>query len=244
MRRSKSFWAGEYWSRHGNSSPPEPPATVESGLKRTPAHPPTHGFRINPWASRISLPDKPDFMTLDLDPSASNSFDDVIAVAQCAHRVLDGLQLKNYCKTSGKTGLHVLVPVAGKYTFAQVRRFAKLLTARIYADMPALATTQHRAAKRRGKVYLDYMRNAVGQTSAAPYSLRPWPGATVSTPLEWPEVKEGLRPEQFTIRTIFRRLKAKGDLLKPMLNQGTDLDGAIRSLEADSRKSPVTGKSQ
>jgi len=138
----------------------------------------------------------------------------------------------------------VLVPVAGKYTFAQVRRFAKLLTARISADMPALATMQHRVVKRRGKVYLDYMRNAVGQTSAAPYSLRPWPGATVSTPLEWPEVKERLRPEQFTIKTIFRRLKAKGDLLKPMLNQGTDLDGAIGSLEADSRKSPGTGKSQ
>jgi len=201
-------------------------------------------IEINPWASRISHPDKPDFMTLDLDPSASNSFDDVIAVAQCAHRVLDGLQLKSYCKTSGKTGLHVLVPVAAKYTFAQVRRFAKLLTARISADMPALATMQHRVVKRRGKVYLDYMRNAVGQASAAPYSLRPWPGATVSTPLEWPEVKEGLRPQQFTIKTIFRRLKAKGDLLKPMLNQGTDLDGAIRSLEADSRKSPGTGKSQ
>ncbi len=194
---------------------------------------------INPWASRIGHPDKPDYMTLDLDPSMSNDFGDVIAVAQCAHRILDGLRVENYCKTSGKTGLRVLIPVAGKCTLAQVSRFAKLLTERISTETPALATTQHRIGKRRGKIYLDYMRNAVGQTTAAPYSLRPWPGATVSTPLEWPEVKEGLRPEQFTIKTIFGRLKATGDLLKPVLNQGTDLDGAIRGLEADLRKSPA-----
>lgn len=196
-------------------------------------------IEINPWASRIRHPDKPDFMTLDLDPSKSDSFDEVIAVAQCAHRILNGLRVKNYCKTSGKTGLHVLVPVGGKYTFAQVRRFAKLLTAHIAIEMPGLATTQHRIGKRRGKIYLDYMRNAIGQTAAAPYSLRPWPGATVSTPLEWREVKKGLRPEQFTIKTIFRRLKAKGDLLKPMLKQHSDLDRAICSLGANSRKSPA-----
>jgi bifunctional non-homologous end joining protein LigD len=192
-------------------------------------------IEINPWASRIGRPEKPDFMTLDLDPSANNGFPDVIAVAQCAHRLLDGLQVKNYCKTSGKTGLHVQIPVGGKYTFTQVRRFAKLLTVRIAAEVPALATTQHRVGKRRGKIYLDYMRNAVGQTTAAPYSLRPWPSATVSTPLEWPEVKEGLRPEQFTIKTIFKRLKAKGDLLKPILDQGVGLDGAIRGLDGPDR---------
>jgi bifunctional non-homologous end joining protein LigD len=117
------------------------------------------------------------------------------------------------------------------------------VTERITTEMPALATTQHRIGKRHGKISLDYMRNAVGQTAAAPYSLRPWPGATVSTPLEWAEVKEGLRPEQFTIKTIFRRLKATGDMLKPMLNQDTNFDSAIRSLEADLRNSPA-GKSQ
>jgi len=122
----------------------------------------------------------------------------------------------------------------------KTRRFGAVIRS---IEVPAFATRQHRVIKRRGKIYLDYMRNAVGQTAAAPYSLRPWPGATVSTPLEWPEVKDGLRPEQFTIKTIFRRLKAKGDLLKPILDQGIDLDGAIRSLEADSRKSPA-GKSQ
>ena len=190
-------------------------------------------IEMNPWSSRIGYPDKPDFMTLDLDPGKSGNFDGVVAVAQAAHHVLDRLRLKNYCKTSGKTGIHVLVPLGGKYTFAQVRRFAKLLAERVAADVPALATTQHRIGKRRGKVYLDYMRNAIGQTAAAPYSLRPWPGATVSTPLEWREVKKGLRPQRFTIDTIFKRLKSKGDLLKPVLKQGTDLRRAIRSLERD-----------
>ncbi len=195
-------------------------------------------IEINPWASRIQHPDKPDYMTLDLDPSGSNDFDNVIAVAQTAHRILDGVRVKNYCKTSGKAGIHVLVPLGGKYTFAQVRQFAKLLAERIAADIPALATMQHRIGKRRGKIYLDYMRNAVGQTAAAAYSLRPWPGATVSTPLTWPEVKKGLRPERFTIETIFKRLRTKGDLLKPMLKQGADLHQAITRLESDLRKAP------
>jgi DNA primase len=87
-----------------------------------------------------------------------------------------------------------------------------MLAERIAAEIPALATTEHRIGKRRGKIYLDYMRNAVGQTAAAAYSLRPWPGATVSTPLAWIEVKKGLRPERFTIKTIFKRLRTKGDL--------------------------------
>jgi bifunctional non-homologous end joining protein LigD len=190
-------------------------------------------IEINPWASRIQRPDRPDFMTLDLDPSRSNGFGDVITIARAAHRILDGLGVKNYCKTSGKTGIHVLVPLGGKYTFTEVRHFAKLLAERIAAETPTLATTQQRIGKRRGKIYLDYMRNAVGQTAAAPYSLRPWPGATVSTPLEWSEVKKGLRPDRFTIKTIFKRLRTKGDLLKPMLKQGIDLRDAIRSLERD-----------
>jgi bifunctional non-homologous end joining protein LigD len=190
-------------------------------------------IEINPWASRIRHPNKPDFMTLDLDPSGSGDFDDVVAVAQTAHRILEGMRVKNYCKTSGKAGIHVLVPLGGRYSFAQVRRFAKLLAERIAAETPALATTQHRVSKRRGKIYLDYMRNAAGQTAAAAYSLRPWPGATVSTPLAWPEVRKGLRPGQFTIKTIFNRLKAKGDLLRPMLKQSTDLNRAITTLESD-----------
>ncbi|WP_164934692.1 non-homologous end-joining DNA ligase [Bradyrhizobium zhanjiangense] len=190
-------------------------------------------IEINPWSSRIGHPDKPDFMTLDLDPSKSDDFDSVVDVARATHHVLDGLRVKSYCKTSGKTGIHVLVPLGGKYTFDQVRLFGKLLAERVAADVPALATTQHRIGKRRGKIYLDYMRNAIGQTAAAPYSLRPSLGATVSTPLEWSEVKRGLRPQRFTIKTIFRRLKAKGDLLRPVLRQRTDLHRAIRSLERD-----------
>ncbi|WP_028349714.1 non-homologous end-joining DNA ligase [Bradyrhizobium murdochi] len=200
-------------------------------------------IEINPWSSRIAHPDKPDFMILDLDPSKGDVFDDVIAVAQTARQVLEGLRVKSYCKTSGKKGIHVLVPFGGKYTFAQVRHFAKLLAERIEAEIPALATTQHRIGKRRGKVYLDYMRNAIGQTAAAPYSLRPWPGATVSTPLDWREVRKGLNPRRFTIKTIFRRLKTRGDPLKPILKQRTDLHRIVRSLERDSKARASTSRS-
>jgi bifunctional non-homologous end joining protein LigD len=126
-------------------------------------------IEVNPWSSRIGRPDNPDFMILDLDPSRSDDFDGVVAVARATHDVLDGLRVKSYCKTSGKTGIHVLVPLGGKYTFAEVRHFGKLLAERVAADVPTLATTQHRIGKRRGKVYLDYMRNAIGQTAAAPY---------------------------------------------------------------------------
>lgn len=191
-------------------------------------------IEINPWSSRTDRPDKPDFMTLDLDPSKGDDFDDVITVAQAAHHLLDRLRVKNYCKTSGKTGIHVLVPLGGKYTFDQVRQLGRLLAERVAADVPALATTQHRIGKRGRKVYLDYMRN-IGQTVAAPYSLRPSPGALVSTPLEWREVKRGPRPQRFTINTIFKRLKAKGDLLRPVLRQRTDLRRAVRSLESELR---------
>ncbi|WGR93110.1 hypothetical protein MTX20_35820 [Bradyrhizobium sp. ISRA435] len=153
---------------------------------------------------------------------------------RATHQLLDRLQVKNYCKTSGKSGIHVLVPLGDGHTFAEVRRFGKLLAERVAADIPNLATTQHRIGKRRGRVYLDYMRNAIGQTAAAPYSLRPSPGALVSAPLEWHEVRKGLRPDQFTIKTIFKRLKAKGDMLRPMLKQRTDLSRAVRKLERES----------
>jgi DNA primase len=121
-----------------------------------------------------------------------------------------------------------------------VRHFAKLLAGRIASETPTLATTQQRIGKRQGKIYLDYMRNAVGQTAAAPYSLRHWPGATVSTPLDWSAVKKGLRPERFTIKTIFKRLRAKGDLLKPILKHGILLLPCAVSLEV--KPQPVISK--
>ena len=187
-------------------------------------------IEFNPWASRVRSLQKPDFLTIDLDPHG-RSFDDVVAVAQALHKLLDGLGAKNYCKTSGKSGVHVMVPLDAQYSYDKTRAFAKLLILRLNRQLPALTTLEQRFAKRRGKIYLDIARNAYGQTVAAPYCLRPYPGATVSTPLEWREVKKGLHPSAFTIKTIFPRLTKKGDLMKGLLGKGVNLDKATKRLE-------------
>lgn len=187
-------------------------------------------IEINPWNSRISHPDKPDFMIIDLDPEGV-SFEIVVEVAQMVHKVFDEIGAKNYCKTSGATGLHIYVPLGAKYDFDQVRDFAHKVVTEVNRRLPKITSLQRHPAKRRHKVYLDYLQNSVGQTLAAPYSLRPKPGATVSTPLEWKEVKKGLSPAQFTIKNIFKRLKQKGDLWKPVLGKGIDLKKALKRIE-------------
>ena len=182
-------------------------------------------IEMNPWASRIGSLRRPDFLTIDLDPHG-RSFDDVITVALTLHRLLDALKAKNFVKTSGKTGMHVMVPLAAKYDYEEVRDFSRRLLANVEREIPDLVTTEQRLAKRAGRIYLDMARNAEGQTVAAPYCLRPYPGATVSAPLEWKEVRTGLRPSKFTLKTIFPRLKEKGDLLKGLLGTGADLKEA------------------
>ncbi len=182
-------------------------------------------IEINPWASRIESLERPDFLTIDLDPHG-RSFDDVVTVALTLHRVLDELKVKNFVKTSGKTGMHVMVPLAAKYDYEEVRDFCRLLLASVEREMPDLVTTEQRLAKRHGKIYLDMARNGEGQTVAVPYCLRPYPAATVSAPLEWKEVRKHLRPSQFTIETILPRLKKKDDLMKGLLGRGADLKKA------------------
>src|SRR5581483_5653219 len=166
---------------------------------------------------------------IDLDPQ-SGKFADCIPVAQGIHKILERAAIPSFVKTSGKRGLHVMVPLGAAYTYTQARRFAELLVALAHERMPALTTLQWSKKKRGGKVFLDIARNATGQTTAAVYSLRPYPGATVSTPLLWSEVKKGLDPSRFTIKTIFARLKKKGDLFKPVLGKGVDLAQATQRL--------------
>ncbi|MBX4192549.1 non-homologous end-joining DNA ligase [Candidatus Parcubacteria bacterium] len=173
-------------------------------------------IELNPWASRTKNLDKPDFLTIDIDPG-NRSFDDVIEVALVARTISSKAGLKALVKTSGKKGIHVVIPVGAKYPYEKVRDVAKQLVAIINQQMPELTTLEQRLNKRKGKIYLDIARNNKGQTAASVYSLRPYPGATVSTPLEWREVKKGLHPSSFTIKTIFPRLKKKGDLFKPIL---------------------------
>lgn len=192
-------------------------------------------IEINPWNSRTGSLGRPDYMIIDLDP-AGNDFDEVVRVAQVVHKVLDLACEESYCKTSGKRGLHIFVPLQGAYPYDHVRRFCELMVSIIHNELPEITSLERSPAKRRGLIYLDYLQNRHGQTLCAPYSARPAPGATVSTPLRWSEVKAGLDPKNFTIKTIFDRIKKVGDLWAPVLHKKVDLEEAIACLEKNFAK--------
>lgn len=182
-------------------------------------------IEMNPWQSRKGTLNKPDYLTIDIDPHGG-SFVDCMVVALGVKKILDKAKVKSFIKTSGKSGLHIMVPLAGRYTYLQARTFAKLLVESVNRAMPELTTLEQRLAKRKGRIYLDIARNAHGQTTASVYSLRPYPGATVSTPLAWSEVTKGLSPAKFTIKTAPLRFKKQGDLFKGVLGKGVDLHAA------------------
>jgi bifunctional non-homologous end joining protein LigD len=188
-------------------------------------------IELNPWHSTVKALDKPDYLVIDLDPSDNNTFEQVIETAQVVKTVLDKAGASCFCKTSGATGLHVYIPTGKKYTYEQVKDFAHLICVLTNEQLPAF-TSLERNLKKRGRdhIYLDHLQNRRGQTIASAYSLRPKKGATVSTPLEWKEVKKGLSPLDFTIETIFKRLQKKGDLFKGILGKGIDLQKCLKNL--------------
>ncbi len=190
-------------------------------------------IEINPWNSLYKKMDFPTYMIIDIDPSDKNSFEQVIETALAAKDVLDEAGADCYCKTSGATGLHVYVPMGGKYDYEQVKNFGHLVAHLISLRVPKFTSLERSLSKRGNKIYVDFLQNRRGQTLASAYSVRPRPGATVSTPLEWKEVKKGLRPSQFTIENIFDRLEKKGDLFTPVLKKGIDLKKCLEKLEAE-----------
>ncbi|WP_153796512.1 non-homologous end-joining DNA ligase [Foetidibacter luteolus] len=190
-------------------------------------------IEINPWNSRTKSLDNPDYIIMDIDPSEKNSFDDVIEVAKAVKTVLDKAGAAAFLKTSGASGMHVYVPLGAKYDYDHARAFAELVAHLTVELLPNLTTTERSLSKRpKNKLYVDYLQNRKGQTLASAYSLRPRPGATVSTPLEWKELKKGLHPSKFTIQTIFKRLDAKGDIFKPVLGKGVDMRKCLKNLGA------------
>ncbi|HEY0679239.1 MAG TPA: DNA ligase D [Chitinophagaceae bacterium] len=189
-------------------------------------------IEMNPWNSRMQKPDKPDWMVIDIDPSDRNTFDQVIETAQVVHSILEGIKVPSYCKTSGASGLHVYIPLGAKYTYDQVKDFGNIIAMMVTDQLPDTTTIVRSLSKRADdKIYVDYLQNRRGQTLASAYSVRPKPGATVSTPLEWKEVKPGLHPSQFTIYNIMERLKKKGDLFSGVLGKGIDLNKTLKLLE-------------
>ncbi|MGH1516432.1 DNA ligase D [Chryseobacterium sp. JK1] len=187
---------------------------------------------MNPWNSSIPDLEHPDFLVLDLDPSKKNTFNDVIEAAQQVNEILKSITVTGYCKTSGSTGIHVYIPMGGKYDFDQVKDFAHILMKQVNEKLPKTTTLERSLQKRdEKKIYLDYLQNRAGQTLASVYSVRPKEGASVSMPLEWEELKKGLKPTDFNIHNALERIKKKKDLFKPVLGKGIDMMKALELLQ-------------
>ena len=178
------------------------------------------------WASRLGSLERPDWLVLDLDPKGA-PFTDVVKVARALHRILDDLELPSYPKTSGATGLHILIPLGARYVDDEVRTFARLLAVLGVEAEPDISTVARPLRARGGKVYIDFGQNGHGQTIVAPFSVRPLPGAPASCPLLWSEVTARLDPARFTMATVPKRFDAMADPLLPVLGGGIDMAAAL-----------------
>ena len=181
---------------------------------------------VNPWNSTVEHPDHPTWCALDLDPDKGNTFDQVIEVAQAIHEFLDEVKVRSYPKTSGSTGIHIYIPLGNQYTYDQSQMFAKIIASQINQQFD-FTSIERMTSKRKGKIYIDYLQNRTGATLAAPYSVRPKPGATVSMPIHWEEVQKGLKLTDFTIENALERIKAEGDIFKPVLGRGINLKSVL-----------------
>jgi bifunctional non-homologous end joining protein LigD len=188
-------------------------------------------IEMHPWHSRIKKPDNPDWCVIDLDPD-TNTFNQVIEVALVIKDLLDSIGITSYVKTSGSTGMHILIPLGAKYDYDQSRMLAELLVGVVQKQLPKFTSIERSPAKRKGKIYLDFLQNRQIQTIAAPYSLRPKPGATASAPLHWEEVRKGLKIADFTIFNMLDRIKETGDIFKDVMGKGIDLKKILSKVQA------------
>jgi bifunctional non-homologous end joining protein LigD len=185
---------------------------------------------IHMWASREGSLELPDWCVIDLDPKEA-PFSDVIRCAQVLHRICDSVGLPNFVKTTGKTGLHIMLPLGRQCTYEQSRMLGELLARCVLRELNDIATITRHVTKRGDKVYLDYLQNRHGQTIVVPFSARPLPGATVSMPLAWDEVNEALDPKVFTIKNAPDRMERLGfDPVLPVLETKPDLARVLDQL--------------
>jgi bifunctional non-homologous end joining protein LigD len=185
---------------------------------------------MNAWYSRVDKPERPDYVVFDLDPPESrNGFAQAIRVAHLIREALEGLELRSYVKTSGADGIHVLVPITRRSTYSETYELAERVSRGLEAENPGLVTTEWLKKKRRG-VLVDHRQNGHGKTIASAYSVRPKPGAPVSTPLRWEELGEKVRPRDFGMREALERVEKHGDLFEPVLQGGQGLGAALRQL--------------
>jgi bifunctional non-homologous end joining protein LigD len=184
---------------------------------------------MNAWYSRVDKPERPDFVLFDLDPSPDVGFRETVQVAQLVKQALDAFGLVGFPKTSSAEGMHVLVPIERRYTYDDTRGFAEIVAGAIARTNRGLATTEWNKAKRRG-VLIDANQNGEGKTIASAYSVRPRPGAPVSTPLRWSEVNENLDPLSFTMPVVLDRIRKHGDLFEGVLTTKQRLTDAMKAL--------------
>jgi bifunctional non-homologous end joining protein LigD len=184
---------------------------------------------LNTWYSRVDRPDRPDWVLFDLDPSPDVGFREVTQVALLVKALLDGVGLAGYAKTSGADGMHVLVPIGRRATYAETREFAEIVARALASAHRGLVTTAWQKARRRG-VLVDANQNGEGKTIASVYSVRPHPGAPVSTPLRWDEVTESLDPAAFTMDVVLDRVARHGDLFAGVLGGKQSLSRALASV--------------
>jgi bifunctional non-homologous end joining protein LigD len=144
---------------------------------------------------------------------------------------LENLGVESYPKTSGSTGMHIYFPLGAKYTYEQSKEFARVIAKLVHKEVPSFTSIERAVKDRNGKLYIDFLQNRPQATVSAPYSVRPKPGATVSMPLHWEEVKKGLKMADFTIHNAMERVKSEGDLFKPVLGKGIDMERVIKRMK-------------
>lgn len=187
---------------------------------------------LHVWHSRVGTLETPDWCVLDLDPKGA-PFENVVEVARLIYSICSEIGVRCFAKTSGSTGLHILVPLGRRVDYEGSRVLGEVLARIVARERPRIATVERVVSAREGKVYVDFLQNPRGQLIVSPYSVRPLPGGPVSTPLRWREVGRGLDPRKFTIETLPRRLaRMKDDPLAPVLTDEPDLAGALERLRA------------
>ena len=184
---------------------------------------------LHVWSSRIETLDRPDWLILDLDPKQA-PFSDVVVIARCIRSLLSDLGAPCYVKTSGQDGLHVMLPLGAALDHDDARALAGVLARAVVAELPEIATVVRPIAARGDKVYVDYGQNGRGRLIAAPFSVRPRPGAPVSTPLAWTQVTARLDPARWTIKTSLPHMRRRGDALLPVLDESVDVPALLEAL--------------
>jgi bifunctional non-homologous end joining protein LigD len=182
------------------------------------------------WSARSGSLERPDWLVLDLDPKGA-PFAHVVEVARALHRILAELELPSHPKTSGATGLHILIPLGRRYTHEECKTFARLLATLAHQATAEISTLARPIHARAGKVYIDWGQNGHGVTIVAPYSLRPVPGASASCPLRWNEVNGKLDPANFNLRTLPKRFEKMEDPLAGVMGNGIDMGVAVGAIE-------------